>query len=171
MNAEERRQAVRSMLLKSGKPVTGADLAASLGVSRQVIVQDIAILRARGEPVIATPQGYAGRRSALEPGETRVMACKHDVKRVRDELMVMVNAGGEVLDVIVEHPLYGEMSGNLMLRSPADVDRFMARLQSTKASLLSSLTGGVHLHTIRAASPAVFSEIASGLKAKGFLLD
>ncbi|MGE5485454.1 MAG: transcription repressor NadR [Ignavibacteriales bacterium] len=171
MNAEERRRAIQSTLLKSSRPLTGSDLAASLGVSRQVIVQDIAILRARGEPVIATPQGYASREAALQPGETRVLACRHDARRVRDELMIMVNAGGEVIDVIVEHPLYGEISGNLMLRTPADVDRFMARLERTRASLLSSLTGGVHLHTVRAATPAAFSEMVSRLREKGFLLD
>ncbi len=171
MNAEERRSAIQSLLLKSARPCTGAELATSLGVSRQVIVQDIAILRARGEPILATPQGYAMREAALGPGETRVIACRHDAGEVREELLTMVRAGGEVLDVIVEHPLYGEISGRLMLRTESDVERFMSRLERTRASLLSSLTNGVHLHTIRAPGPAAFSAITVALKEKGFLLD
>ncbi len=171
MNTEERRRAIQSLLLKSTRPVTGSELASTLDVSRQVIVQDIAILRARGEQVVATPQGYVAREAALSPGETGVVASRHDMKRVREELMTIVEAGGEVLDVIVEHPLYGEITGRLMLRNPADVDRFMARLERSRARLLSSLTGGIHLHTIRAASPGAFPEIVSALKEKGFLLD
>ena len=171
VNADERRSAIQSLLLKSGKPCTGSDLATLLGVSRQVIVQDIAILRARGEAIVATPQGYVMREAAMGPGETRVIACKHGLADVRQELLTIVRASGEVLDVIVEHPLYGEISGKLMLRNESDVDRFMSRLDRTQASLLSSLTGGVHLHTIRVPGPAAFSTIVSSLREKGYLLD
>lgn len=171
MNNEERRQTIRSLLLKSSKPRTGSELAARLGVSRQVIVQDIAILRAGGEPVIATPQGYVSREAALAPGDTRIVASKHDASHVREELVAIVEEGGEVLDVIVEHPVYGEIAGKLMLRTVADVDRFMSRVERTRASLLSSLTGGVHLHTVRAADPSSFDAILSKLREKGMLLD
>jgi len=171
LNNEERRQAIRSFLLKSGKPCTGSELAARLGVSRQVIVQDIAILRAGGEPVVATPQGYVSREAALAPGDTRVVASKHDAGQVREELVAIVEAGGEVLDVIVEHPIYGEISGRLMLRTVADIDRFISKVERTRAPLLSSLTGGVHLHTVRVADPSSFDAILSGLREKGMLLD
>ncbi|NPV69411.1 MAG: transcription repressor NadR [Firmicutes bacterium] len=171
MNAEERRSGIQSLLLKSAKPCTGSELAANLGVSRQVIVQDIAILRARGEPIVATPQGYVMREAALGPGETRVVACSHGAGNVREELLTIVREGGEILDVIVEHPLYGEISGRLMLRSEADVDRFLSRMDRTRAILLSSLTGGVHLHTIRVPGPAAFSAILTALREKGYLLD
>jgi transcriptional regulator of NAD metabolism len=171
LNAEERRRFIQSLLSRSPRPYTGSELAAKLGVSRQVIVQDIAILRARGGAVIATPQGYVARRTALSPGETRIIACSHHVDRVREELVTIVEAGAEVVDVIVDHPLYGEITGRLMLRSVEDVDRFMARLHATKAVLLSSLTRGVHIHTIRSPDPSVFPVIEDALRSKGILLD
>ena len=58
MNAGERRERIVEILSSSTQPVTGTSLASVLGVTRQVIVQDVAVLRARGEKILATPKGY-----------------------------------------------------------------------------------------------------------------
>lgn len=171
MNSEARRKEIAAMLVRANRPLTGSELAARLGVSRQVIVHDIAIMRAQGHAITPTPQGYAFLGIPSGQPTTRVIACKHGPSDVKDELMTIVTSGGEVLDVIVEHPLYGEIAGKLMLRTVDDVERFMARLERNRAQLLSSLTGGIHLHTVRVADDAAYEAIVGALRSKGYLLE
>lgn len=56
MDAQERRLRVLD-ILKEGERVRGTELAKALGVSRQIIVGDVALLKAGGVPVISTPRG------------------------------------------------------------------------------------------------------------------
>jgi len=168
---EERRKSIMSALASASVPITGQDLSTRLGVSRQVIVQDIAVLRAHGEQVVATPTGYVLASKASPARAQATLACKHGAATVREELMIIVGLGGEVIDVIVEHPVYGQITGLLMLRSVRDVDGFMEKIRTTGASLLATLTRGVHLHTIRAPNAVALRKIAEELRTKGFLLD
>lgn len=101
---------------------------------------------------------------------TTTIACQHDGQHVREELMTMVSFGARVVDVIVEHPLYGELRGLLMIQSPADVDNFMENYTGENATLLSALTDGVHLHTIKALNNQVITRLKQDLREKGFLL-
>jgi hypothetical protein len=142
-----RREKIIQILSGSSGAISGSELAKGLGVSRQVIVQDVAILRAKGYDVMATPQGYLlPDRAAVS--KTAVLAVRHNPWETRDELNILVDHGLKVLDVLVEHPLYGELRGYLMLESRLDVKRFVERVEEESASLLSSLTNGVHLHTV-----------------------
>lgn len=170
MGPEERRNYILDLLASAAEPVTGQELSERLGVSRQVIVQDIAVLRAHGKEVIATPRGYmlSGRSSKSSP--QAVIACRHGRDNVREELMTIVRNGGEVVDVIVEHPVYGQLTGLLMLKSENDVEQFMQKIGATGATLLSSLTKGVHLHTVRARDSRSLGKIVAELGAKGFLV-
>ena len=146
----QRRDEILQRLQQSRGSVTGADLARQLGVSRQVIVQDVAILRAEGHGILATPQGYVmvpESDPAPAPHRARI-AVNHPPQRTREELNVFVDCGVRVVDVIVEHALYGDLTGVLMLKSRDDVSRFMTRMEDAEAALLSSLTEGVHLHTV-----------------------
>ncbi len=149
MNTEERREKLLEKLKHTNKPLTGTALASEFAVSRQIIVGDISIIRAMGTNIYATPRGY------IIPSDQKtrdvVMAtitCRHDVSGVRQELEIIVDNGGFVRDVIVEHPLYGEIRGDLMLASRRDVTNFVARLRECSANPLLVVTGGVHLHTI-----------------------
>jgi len=171
MGHEERRKSILDALVSSAEPVTGQDLASRLKVSRQIIVQDIALLRAHGEDVVATPRGYVLAPKASGARAQAVVACRHGRDNVKEELMAIVGLGGEVIDVIVEHPLYGQMTGLLMLKSQRDVDDFMRRVEDTGASLLSTLTQGVHLHTIRAHDRQALRMIVDRLRIDGYLLD
>jgi transcriptional regulator of NAD metabolism len=152
-----------------GAPILGGELARRFHVSRQCLVQDIAILRATGEEILSTPQGYR-----LPGGSTdahrAILACKHAPERTEEELHILVDHGVKILDVIVEHPLYGELRGALMIESRADVQDFLARVRTSHAALLSSLTDGVHLHTIEASRPEMISRAKARLRARGFLL-
>lgn len=168
MKAAERRERILD-ILRRGEPVTGSELARQLGVSRQVIVQDVAILRAGGSGILATPQGYL--LPSFEEGCRRTFACRHDLGGLEEELLIIVDNGGKVIDVVVEHPLYGELRGYLMLASRREVHEFISKLKNSGAKPLYTLTdNGVHLHTVVAASEAVLETIEQGLAEAGILL-
>lgn len=152
-----------------GAPIRGGELARHFRVSRQCLVQDVAILRASGEDIIATPRGYRLPKGTRGLHRAILASC-HEPERTEEELQILVDHGVKVLDVIVEHPLYGELRGSLMLESRADVQDFLEQVRSAKASLLSSLTGGVHLHTVEASRSEMISRAKTKLRARGFLL-
>lgn len=167
--AQARRQAVRRTLEQAGGPVSATVLAKQFSVSRQIIVGDVALLRAAGEEILATPRGYVlGRRPA---GVERRVACIHRPEEMEAELNAIVDAGGEAADVIVEHPVYGQLTGILGVRSRYDVQEFLRRVRADSARPLSDLTGGIHLHTIRCADEQTFERVQKALKMEGFLLD
>ncbi len=169
MKANERRQKILE-LLDRDQPRKGTELAGILGVSRQVIVQDVAVLRAAGAGILATPQGYL--RPGPEKRCQRTFACQHDMDGLAEELQIMVDYGGRVIDVVVEHPLYGEIRGYLMLASRYDVQKFVADLKASGARPLYTLTGsGAHLHTVEAANDDILAIIAAKLARAGFLLE
>lgn len=169
MKGEERRIKLLEILKSEGGPVKGSEISSRLMVSRQVIVQDIALLRAEGSKIIATPQGY------MLTGEEkskiiRVIAVKHGKDEIRDELETIVALGGRVLDVTIEHKIYGEITGNLMVKSLYDVDQFVKKLEGEKAKPLSDLTYGVHIHTVEADSQQAMNRIEDALSAKRYLI-
>lgn len=168
-SADQRRRRIVAWMRGHGTPIRGGELAKRLRVSRQCLVQDVAILRARGEQILATPRGY---RLPDEPNHAHreILACRHEPERTKEELEILVDHGVRVLDVIVEHPLYGELRGSLMIESRADVQDFLQQVKAVHASLLSSLTGGVHLHTVEASRPEMIARAKTRLRARGFLL-
>jgi len=166
----ERREKIIEILSKSNKPLTGAWLARFLGVSRQVIVQDIALLRALGQNLLATSDGYMLPKDPVNTVYRRRFKCMHSEGNIEDELMTIIDMGGRVLDVLVEHKVYGEFRGNLMIKSRNDISKFIEKMSREKAGTLSALTGGVHLHTIEADSESTLDEIEKSLKEKGYLI-
>jgi len=171
LEAEERRKSIGKLIAVSAAPVTGGELAARFRVTRQVVVQDVALLRAGGAPILATPSGYIWVDRAAVPRPVRVLSCRHTtLSGARRELMIVVNAGGTVRDVIVEHPVYGELTGSLMLHTPEDVEALMERLGRPGVLMLSSMTDGVHMHTVEAANEAALNRIERELRIAGILL-
>lgn len=166
----DRRQKILNMLSRKNGTLTGSELARRLGVSRQIIVQDIALLRAEGNPILATPQGYLLQAEPRSASRRTVLAVKHTPTQTGQELSLLVSHGLTVVDVIVEHPLYGELRGNLMLRSLSDVERFMVRVDRGKTTLLSSLTKGVHLHTVEYHRANDLARAQADLAQQGFLI-
>lgn len=172
MSPKERRSKIYDLLKCAGRPLTGSELASQLAVSRQIIVGDISIIRAGGVDVYATPQGYLMPRE-VKNSSKKVMAtltCRHnDVTSVAAELNLMVDNGAKVLDVIVEHPIYGEIRADLMINSRRDVAKFVQKLEQYGASQLSLLTGGLHLHTLEADSEESIAAIRRELGKSGIL--
>ncbi len=167
--SERRRRHILQAIRSQHRPVPGAELAKRLRVSRQCLVQDIAILRAAGEDIVATPRGYR-LPDAEKDSHRAVLACRHTPERTEEELTILVDHGVRVRDVIVEHPLYGELRGSLMIESRADMQDFLKKVKAAHASLLSSLTDGVHLHTVEAARADMISRARARLRERGFLL-
>ncbi len=169
MQSDDRRDKILSILKESKKPLTGSQLSKKLGVSRQIIVQDIALLRATGINIFATPQGYILPKEE-DNKMIKVIACRHDQKNTKKELEIIVDNGGKVIDVIVEHPLYGEIKGMLMLDSRLDIEKFIKHYEKAGTKPLSILTGGVHLHTIEVSSEEYFNRIIHELNQNGYLI-
>ncbi|WP_270179434.1 transcription repressor NadR [Alkalihalobacillus sp. CinArs1] len=169
---EDRRSLIKKWLQEADRPLTGSDLSQKTNVSRQVIVQDISLLKARNEPIIATSQGYVMFENNKQNERTkRIVACKHSHEETKEELYTIVDNGGTVKDVTVEHPLYGDLQASLFVSNRLEADQFIARLSATNASLLSELTSGIHLHTIEANSEAQIEAVCNALRKKGFLLE
>lgn len=168
MKADERRNAIMGILMKEKRAIKGTTLAENFNVTRQIIVKDIAILRAKGNNIIATPDGYM-----INDDNSRVksiIAVKHNDDEMFNEMEIVVKYGGIIEDVIVEHPIYGEICGALRIKNLNDLNKFRASLEDIKAKPLSVLTDGIHLHTISADSDENMQLIKNELKEKGFIL-
>lgn len=167
MNSEQRRKKVLSLLTEHSSPLSATAIAKQCGVSRQIIVGDVALLRASGEQISATPRGYLLHR---EQGlHQRVIACRHTQEQMEQELYIVVDNGCAVLDVTVEHPVYGQISGQLQLFSRYDVDQFVEKLRSNNAPALCTLTGGVHLHNIQYQHQEDMERVVEQLREQGLL--
>jgi len=169
MDAATRRKQIKELLQLSSAPISATTLAKQLGVSRQVIVGDVALLRSAGVDISATPKGYLLHRK--ERGLLYTVACRHDSHGMEQELCIMVDNGCIVLDVIVEHPIYGQLTGPLNLASRYDVQQFIARTQAFSASPLSLLTEGVHLHTLSCPDENAFQRVCMQLRTLDILIE
>ena len=170
MHAEERRTKLLEMLQDRDEYQNAAGLAGQLGVSRQIIVSDVAILRERGWDIISTPRGYL-LDDRSDWGYSGTVACRHDGEGVRKEFYIIVDNGGAVIDISVEHPIYGQITARLDIRSRYEADLFIERCREEKAVLLSSLTDGLHLHRVGVQRREDFLRIRSQLKEAGILAD
>jgi transcriptional regulator of NAD metabolism len=169
--AETRRQQIIEMLKRRGEPITGADLSKKFQVSRQVIVQDIALIRAQGYQVLATSNGYIIPKEKESTVHRKSILCKHGgYDEMERELTIMVDAGIKIIDVIVHHPLYGRIRKALNISSRMDVEDFMRNVRKDKAEPLSALTGGEHMHTVEIPNDRAFQRMIEDLKEKGFFV-
>ncbi|KNF07013.1 3H domain-containing protein [Gottschalkia purinilytica] len=168
MNTEDRRRTMWNILQREEKPIKGTKLAEEFNVSRQVIVQDIALLRAEGFDIIATPQGYVIPKYKENNIIKKIVTKHFNLEEMEEELRIMIDYGARVLDVIVEHPIYGEIKGILDIGYKEELDSFMKKLRQQKAEPLSSLTDGIHIHTIEVPSEENFNKIKDKLKEKNY---
>ncbi|MGC8820479.1 MAG: transcription repressor NadR [Fervidobacterium sp.] len=156
----ERRYEIVEILKKSKSPVKGKDLSQMLGVSRQIIVSDIAQLREEGYRIVSTRDGYL-----LDTGGKirRTIAVKHSSEEIYDELKTIVENGGKVIDVIVEHPIYGEITGRIDVSSIDDVEKFISLLKSSNTKPLLEISGGIHLHTIETSDEKTMERVLEAI--------
>ena len=169
MDAQKRRENIAQRLEQAHEPVSATALAKEFSVSRQIIVGDVALLRAAGLDIAATPRGYV--LPAGVGGKTFTVATSHGAAQMEAELNAIVDQGGTVLDVIVEHPIYGELTAPLRMSSRYEVQQFIERCAQADAAPLSLLTDGVHLHTVSCQDPACEERVKATLRELGILLE
>ncbi|WP_427813378.1 transcription repressor NadR [Enterococcus sp. 22-H-5-01] len=169
IDGDHRKAQILAALQETEKPISATSFAKEFGVSRQIVVGDVALLRAAGENIVATARGYLLERESKKL--VSKIAVQHGRSQAEEELRIIVEHGGEVIDVIVEHPLYGELAGGLHVASQKDIDRFLLAAQKYQAAFLSELTDGIHLHTIAYESIENLAEIEQALAKAGILYE
>ncbi len=173
MDAKVRREELLKLLQMDIKPMSASNIAERFDVSRQIIVGDIALLRAAGHDILATQSGYILNKKAEEDqdmdADTYILACRHDKGQLQAELYTIVDNGGQLLSVTVDHALFGSITQPLNITSRYEADAFINKVAVTGASLLSGLTDGAHLHTIRCVNPDAYRRILAGLRELGIL--
>ena len=167
---EDRRIFLLNQLKSTNQALTGSDLAKLANVSRQVIVNDMNLLKAKNEPILSTSQGYLYLSNENNHFERKIVS-QHTPEQTKEELFTIVDCGATVKSVIVEHPIYGEITANLHLSSRLEVDTFIQQIKETNAALLSTLTDGTHLHVISASSEQILNQVEHALRNKGFILE
>lgn len=170
MKNEQRRSQILIKLQESSSPISATRLAEAFGVTRQIIVADIALLRAAGQQIRAEHYGYVLEK-AQNDGIIKRIAVKHGRERLRDELYAIVDNGGKAIDVIVEHSVYGRICADLNLSSRYEVDEFVKKVTETEAAPLSQLTEGLHLHTISVKDEGAFERIVNALNKMEILVE
>ena len=169
MSSNEREKLLQ-ILKKSDKPVKGSELSAELQVSRQVVVKDIALLRASGLEIIATSNGYIVLDSVKN--EFKIKCKNHNSDdELYDELQTIIDLGGKVKDVIVEHPTYGVLKADLNVATNRDLRNFMQKAATNEFKQLSVLSPDYHIHTIEVDNDEIFEEIQKELKLKNILFE
>ena len=171
MDTENRRYQILNLLENQHKPVSGTVLSRLFGVSRQVIVQDIALLRAENKEILSTNKGYVLYKPSEESGiYKRVFRVTHSLENMEEELNCIVDNGGYVRDVLVDHDLYGQISGPLNLGNRADVAEFIQKVKVSKSKPLKVLTDEIHYHTVEAKSEDILNRIEKRLEEMGMLV-
>jgi len=171
LSGEERRNEIVKILSSSSEAISGSSLAKRLEVSRQVIVTDIALLKANGIDLISTNSGYLLSKSEQQIGARRIFKVSHTDEQIEEELSSIVDFGGKVVDVFIQHKVYGTISAPLNISSKRDIQNFLADLKSGVSTPLKNITSNFHYHTVEAKSEKVLDEIEDSLKTKGFLLE
>ena len=167
----KRRKELLILLKESSSAINGQQLADHFHVTRQIIVQDIAILRADGEEIISTNRGYIHSGSKKSKQMQRLFKVKHSVNDIEEELAAIIDNGGRVKTVLVDHPVYGEIQTLLKMTCRRDIYDFMKQVEETEFRPLSEITDGVHYHLVEADTKQDLDEVERALRKLGFLID
>ena len=171
MTGEVRRNRILSLLKEQSSPLSGTALANEFHVSRQVIVQDIALMRAENHDILSTNRGYLYRRAEQQEFmPKRVFFVRHTDEQVLEEFMTVIELGGKIMDVVVEHEIYGQIRVDLLIESDRDAREFHEKMKNSKDNPLMVLTGDCHYHTVAAPSEKLLDLIEQELDNKGYLL-
>ena len=166
MKSNERRKSIVNLLLSERRPISGNELSEKYGVSRQIIVKDISILKEQGNVILATNSGYIIQSSPLRE---KVFKVFHTTEQTEDELKTIIDLGGIVADVYVWHKAYGKMEAKLSISSRSQIEQFIESVRSGKSVELMHITGGYHYHTVRAENEEILNRIEAALNEKKYI--
>lgn len=167
MKVAERRKAIVNLLLSAKDPISGGELAQRFNISRQIIVQDITVLKGTGYEILSTNQGYVMQRSPLAE---KVFKVRHTTDQTEDELSCIVDLGGTVVDVFVWHKVYGRIDAPLNIFSRMHIKQFLEGVRTGQSTELMHITGGYHYHTVRAENEAVLDRIEAALAERNYIV-
>lgn len=171
MDADFRRKEIIKQLNQTTQPISASTFAKKFGVSRQVIVGDVSLIRAAGTKIEATPKGYKMQQVYAPNHYIGKVVCRHSLSQTADEFKVIIANGGELVDVSIDHPIYGELTGRLDISTHEGAKLFLEKSKETEAGLLANLTNGIHLHTIACDNKESFDTIKKELQQKGILYE
>lgn len=164
----KRRESILNYIRESAAPVSGKKLAEIANVSRQIIVQDIALIRAAGYDIISTNRGYILNKPQVAG---RVFKVRHTDEDLEHELCMIVDMGGRIVNVMINHKVYGQMEADLNISSRRQVTEFVEDIKSGKSSPLKNITSNYHYHKVEAESEEVLDMIQAMLKKEGYLVE
>lgn len=167
---KDRKQALLQLLKEAPKALNGQSLAEHFHVTRQVIVQDIAILRADGAPILSTNRGYIYKQIDTNPYVHKLFKVKHEIEEIGQELLAIVDNGGHVQNTLIDHPVYGEIETLLKLSCRRDVQHFLEQVEHSDFRPLSELTDGIHYHLVEAETQQDLHYIEEALDQLGYLV-
>ncbi len=167
MKAAQRRKEIANYMLTEQRAISGTILSKKFGVSRQIIVQDIAALKAEGYDILSTHYGYVMQTTPLYE---RVFKVFHTKEQTEDELTTIIDFGGTVADVFVWHKVYGKMTAPLNISSRHHVSQFLEGVRTGKSSELMNVTGGYHYHTVRAETEEILDKIENALNGMNYIV-
>lgn len=167
MKVAERRKAIVNLLLSAKEPISGGELAQKFDISRQIIVQDITVLKGTGYEILSTSKGYVMQKS---PFSERVFKVRHTTEQTEDELSCIVELGGTVVDVFVWHKVYGRIEAPLNIFSQMHIKKFLEGVRTGQSTELMHITGGYHYHTVRAENEDVLDRIESALNKRSYIV-
>ena len=167
---KDRKEALIQLLKEAQKPMNGQSLAEHFHVTRQVIVQDIAVLRADGAPILSTNRGYIYKENKANPFVHKLFKVKHKEEDMEQELLAIVDNGGRVQNILIDHPVYGEIETLLKLSCGRDVEHFLNQVKTCDFPPLSELTDGIHYHLIEAENKQDLLYIEKALDKLGYLV-
>lgn len=167
MKAAERRKAIANLLLSEQEAMSGGALAEQFGVSRQIIVQDITVLKGSGYDILSTHNGYVMQKSPLKE---RVFKVYHTADQTEEELSLVIDLGGTIVDVFVWHKVYGKVAAKLNIFSKLQVKQFIEGVRTGKSSELMNITGGYHYHTVCADTEEILNNIEAALNEKKYIV-
>ena len=167
MKVAERRKAIVNLLLSAKDPLSGGELAQRFHISRQIIVQDITVLKGTGYEILSTSQGYIMQKSPLAE---RVFKVRHTTEQTEDELSCIVDLGGTVVDVFVWHKVYGRIDAPLNIFSQMQIKQFLEGVRTGQSTELMHITGGYHYHTVRAENEAILDRIEVALAERNYIV-
>lgn len=168
MTGSKRREIILELMRDADGTLSGTELGTKTGVSRQIVVQDIALLRTEGHPIISTARGYY---LAKPKHSTRLFKVFHTDEQVEDELTTIVDLGGCVIDVMVNHRAYGKVNASLNIKNRRDVQAFVNDLNTGKSTPLLTLTSGYHFHHITAENEEILDDIEAALRRKNYIAE
>lgn len=168
--SQDRKESLIQLLKEAQKPLNGQSLAEHFHVTRQIIVQDIAVLRANGTPILSTNRGYIYKETAVPPYVHKLFKVKHKEEDMGQELLAIVDNGGRVQNILIDHPVYGEIETLLKISCRRDVQDFLEQVENSDFRPLSELTDGVHYHLVEAESKQDLHHIEEALDKLGYLV-